>query len=171
MTAAVLQCCSSGSGQGGLRPLVGGRAPRPGAGMTLQGGSLHVDTAAVLQCCSPLWGPRQSLCVSGLLLGHLRHAAVLQCLASVCYHTTAYWSLVCQGITSLCRIFLKFCFLKCPQADLILPLYPQLKTPGQVIYPSPPASLSILPALLCISLFRHQSDCQQADVAVVMSRC
>ena len=82
------------------------------------------------------------VCLECLLLGHLPHAAVLQCLASVCYHTTANWSLVCQGITSLCRIFLKFCFLKCPQADLILPLYPQLKMPGHAIYPSPPASLS-----------------------------
>ena len=73
---------------------------------TLNTGPVHLNISAspavVLQCCSPLWGPRQSLCVSGLLLGHLRHAAVLQCLASVCYHTTAYWSLVCQGITSLC---------------------------------------------------------------------
>ena len=103
--------------------------------------------------CSPHWGPRQSLCVSGLLA--IRpppprcSAAVLQCLASVCCHKTAHWSLVCQGVTSistilqallLCRIFLKFCFLKCPQADLILPLYSQLKMPGQAIYPSPPAS-------------------------------
>ena len=119
--------------------------------MTLQGGSLHVDTPAVLQTTAVHTGDRDKafVCLGCLLVGHLRHAAVLQCLASVCCHTTAHWSLVCQGVTSistilqallLCRIFLNFCFLKCPQADLILPLYSQLKMPGQAIYPSPPAS-------------------------------
>ena len=100
-----------------------------GAGMTLQGGSLHVDTPAVLQTTAVHTGDRDKafVCLGCLLVGHLRHSAVLQCLASVCCHTTAHWSLVCQGVTSistilqallLCRIFLNFCFLKCPLADL-----------------------------------------------------
>ena len=147
MTAAVLQCCSSGSGQGGLRPLVGGRAPRPGAGMTLQGGSLHVDTTAVLQSTlgtetKPLcvWAvirpppPCCSAAVPGLCL--LPHHCIL--VTGLSGHNLPMY----LPFSMLCKSFLKFCFLKCPQADLILPLYPPLKMPGQAIYPSPPASLS-----------------------------
>ena len=127
-----------------------------------------------LQCCSAADHTRDRdkafVCLECLLLGPLRHAAVLQCLASVCYHTTANWSLVCQGITSLCRIFLKFCFLKCPQADLILPLYPPLKMPGQAIYPSPPASLSCSAVHFSVSSAVRLSAgwCCCCDVEVLM---
>ena len=149
MTAAVLQfwvrpgraaatCGWQGRGGAWCRHDAAGRLPSCG----------HPCSAA--DYCSHS-GDRDKafVCLGCLLVGHLRHAAVLQCLASVCCHTTAHWSLVCQGVTSistilqallLCRIFLNFCFLKCPQADLILPLYSQLKMPGQAIYPSPPAS-------------------------------